>query len=155
MSFPVAITPYRDEDLVAVAQIWWQGWSPSPGEPDERPPSLLADMIERIPRELATRWSLFVATTDGTVVGMLAFTREEKYLDELFVAETRRGHGIGKALLDFTKTQLPEGFWLRTNIENDGARRFYAREGLVHVEDRPHPRFPERVTSVYEWKPRG
>ena len=148
----VAIRPYRDEDLVAVAQIWWQGWHPLPGAPDERPPSLLAEMMERIPRELATRWTLFVATIDNTVVGMLAFTRAEKYLDELFVAETHRGQGIGKALLDFTKAQLPTGFWLRTNIENDGARRFYMREGLAHVEDKPHPRFPDNITSIYEWR---
>jgi len=152
---PVAIRPYRDEDLTAVAQIWWQGWRPLPGAPDERPPSLLADMTERIPRELATRWDLFVATIDETVVGMLAFTRAEKYLDELFIAETHRGRGIGKALLDFTKAELPAGFWLRTNIGNGGARRFYAREGLAHVEDKPHPGHPENMTSIYEWRPRG
>ncbi len=149
----VAIRAYRDEDLAAVAQIWWQGWSPPPGGADERPPGLLKELMERIPRERATRWELFVAADADTVVGMLAFTRSEKYLDELFIAETRRGQGIGKILLDFTKAQMSDGFWLRTNLENEGARRFYRREGLLHVADIPHPRFPERIMSRYEWTP--
>ena len=68
------------------------------------------------------------------------------------VALNSQRQGIGKALLDFTKAQLPTGFWLRTNIENDGARRFYMREGLAHVEDKPHPRFPDNITSIYEWR---
>jgi len=153
MSVEVAIRPYRDEDLAAVAQIWWQGWRPSPAEPDERPPSLLADMMERIPRELATRWSLFVATNGETVVGMLAFTRTEKYLDELFIAENRRGQGVGKLLLDFAKVEMRDGFWLRTNVENEGAHRVYVREGLVYVEDKPHPRHSEHMHSIYEWRP--
>lgn len=153
MNAPVAIRPYRDEDLAVVARIWWEGWRPVPGEPDARPPHLLAELAERIPRELATRWSLYVATRGRDVVGMLAFTRAEKYLDELYVTESCCGQGIGKLLLDFAKAQLPTGFWLRTNVENLGARRFYAREGLAYVEDKPHPRHPDHIQSIYEWRP--
>ena len=152
MSSAVAIRRYRDTDLTAVAQIWFEGWEPAPGQAGERPPALLAELTARIPRELATRWDIYVATRDDKVVGMLAFTRAERYLDELYVGEGERGRGVGKRLLDFAKEELTDGFWLRTGIQNERARRFYRREGLSHSGDKPHPRFPERMTAIYAWK---
>jgi len=55
------------------------------------------------------------------------------FMKELFVSERFRGHGIGKALLSFLARHcIAEGFEridFTTDIENDGAVRFYEREG--------------------------
>ena len=70
---------------------------------------------------------------------------------DVFVASGFQGHGIGKQLLDFAKTERSHGFWLTTLAENVGARRFYEREGLKHIKTRPHRRPGYRVAH-YQWQ---
>lgn len=73
----------------------------------------------------------YVYEADGQVVGWLHIAPGE--LDHLYCRRGFTGRGIGKALLDYAKTQLPGGFFLYTFQVNEGAWRFYAREGLVEV----------------------
>ncbi|MEM8742792.1 MAG: GNAT family N-acetyltransferase, partial [Pseudomonadota bacterium] len=40
------------------------------------------------------------------------------------------GQGHGRALLDAVKTRRPDGFYLWCFEPNDGAQRFYRREGM-------------------------
>lgn len=51
----------------------------------------------------------------------------------LYLVPAARGRGIGKALLDRVKAEEPE-IVLWTFQANVGARRFYAREGFVEIE---------------------
>ena len=64
------------------------------------------------------------------VVGFLAFDPESVTITALYV-ETP-GQGFGKALMDRAKTQS-DMLSLWTFQANDGARRFYAREGFWEV----------------------
>ncbi len=98
-------------------------------------------------------WSLFAAEEDGTIAGMIAIKRADNHLDQIFVANDRRSQGIGKAMLDFVKAEMPGGFWLRTHALNIDGHRFYAREGMIHTRMEPHPRFPENIVRIYAWKP--
>lgn len=149
----IEIRPYRESDHADVARIWHAGWQdPVAGpQPPNIPANLLEELSTRIPRELNAGWTLFVATGDERVVGMLAVKLADKHLDQLFVDPSFRSCGIGKQLLDFTKAQLCDGFWLRTHVGNLRARKFYEREGLTHVEDKPHPRQPEVMNAIYRW----
>lgn len=74
----------------------------------------------------------WVAERDGRVVGYTVVTGE--WLDDLFLAPGETGHGIGAALLDVVKSELPDGFCLWVFESNGGARRFYRRHGLVELE---------------------
>jgi GNAT superfamily N-acetyltransferase len=84
---------------------------------------------------------------------MMALFPAEPRLDQLFVEETLRSHGIGKRLLEHAKARMPGGYQLRTHSLNTNAQRFYAREGMRHLRDEPHPRHPEELFSVFEWRP--
>ena len=77
----------------------------------------------------STGW---VAERDGSVVGYLVLT--DDWLDDLFLAPGETGHGVGAALLDVAKTELPGGFQLWVFASNLGARRFYERHGLIMLE---------------------
>lgn len=148
----VGIRPYRDADHAEVARVWYESalssWS------GEVRPNLHEELFDRIPRELANGgWSLFVATESESIVGMLALEPMERCLRQLFVDPKFQNRGIGKALLDFAKAEMPSGFWLTTSAENSGAKRFYSREGLFHRYDGPHPDHPASLHSTYDWSP--
>ena len=74
----------------------------------------------------------WVAEVEGRVVGYLVLT--DDWVDDLFLLPEATGHGIGTALLDLAKAQRPDGFRLWAFETNTGARRFYARHGLVELE---------------------
>lgn len=66
---------------------------------------------------------------------LLAFlVVEGDWLESLYVAPEAAGEGIGTALLDVAKGLRPGGLCLWVFESNTGARRFYARHGLVELE---------------------
>lgn len=86
----------------------------------------------------------------GRVVGFLA--REEGNVHALYLPAEKRGQGIGKALLDRAKTEVPM-IELWTFQANVGARAFYAREGFVEVESTDGTDNDEKLPDVrLVWK---
>jgi putative acetyltransferase len=65
------------------------------------------------------------------VIGFVTFNRYSHYLDQLAVAVSRFGTGLATALLDFAKSQSPQGLELHVNQDNTRAVRFYEREQFV------------------------
>jgi GNAT superfamily N-acetyltransferase len=148
----VAIRPYRDEDRDATARLWLASWR-STGlavalkfSEDE----LYTLNYERIPRELATGWAIYLGWDDDRLVGFLALKPVTRCLDQLFVLPEAQGAGVGPALLDFAKHQLPKGLWLRTADENRRACAFYEREGCRRGETQTHPSLGH-TTVTYRW----
>ena len=66
------------------------------------------------------------------IAGFLA--REGAYVSALYVAAPWRGQGFGKRLVDDAKALSPGLLWLWTFQANDGARRFWQREGFREAE---------------------
>ncbi|THD36983.1 MAG: GNAT family N-acetyltransferase [Sphingomonas sp.] len=109
-------------------------------------------MRERLAADLAKPdWTLTVAETAGTVIGMLA-THPGK-LDQIFLDPDWKGRGVGKALFAEAKRLMPGGFTLWTQEANARARAFYERRGMVHESTGPHPEKPERIVAHYRWSP--
>ena len=69
--------------------------------------------------------SFGISTSAGAVVGKL---------DDVFVVASRRGKGMGGAMIAALKAELHEMGCARldtaVHVRNDGARRFYARLGF-------------------------
>lgn len=82
---------------------------------------------------------------DNQLHGFLALDGEE--VNSLYIRSASQGLGIGKALLDHAKDQAGR-LELWTFQANDGARRFYAREGFAEVEMTDGARNDENLPDV-------
>jgi GNAT superfamily N-acetyltransferase len=148
----IEIRPYRDADRDATALLWMASWR-STGltvalEPAEA--ELYALSHQRIVCEIATGWVVHLAWDGGRLVGFLVLKPQAGCLDQIFVLPEEQGRGIGRALLDFAKRELPHGMWLRTAAANTRARRFYERNGLTATETDTHPVLGH-ATIIYRW----
>ena len=74
----------------------------------------------------------WLALEADEVLGYALFT--DSWLDHLFIRPDRLGDGIGLLLLDVVKSLRPEGFCLWVFEQNERARSFYLRHGLVDLE---------------------
>lgn len=142
------IKPYEPIHRDMTAALWLASWH-STGVRIARA-TTYDELAARIPVEIAAQWSAFLAWEGDTLVGLLALKPATSCLDQIFILPEAQGRGIGAALLDFAKRQLPGGMWLGTAAENTGARRFYERHGFRLSETGTHPRLGYPVVT-YRW----
>ena len=151
MTMP-AIRPARSDEYDEVARVWMESWvSTGFGTASDL---LLAQLRARVPLEVANGWSLHVADDDGRLVAMLAFHVPKKHLDQVFVAPEYHGRGIGRSLLAFARSHMPEEMWLRCVRENEKAWRWYEREGFVFENEDISP-ITGHTMKCYRWKKEG
>ena len=147
-SCPV-VRPARPDEYDEVARIWMDSWV-STGL-DTASDTLLSKLRARVTQEVENGWNLFVADDGGRLEAMLAIHAPKKYLDMLFVAPEHQGRSVGRQLLAFTRTLLPDEIWLRCVRENEKAWRWYEREGFVFEREAPEPAIG-RMMKYYRWK---
>lgn len=138
----------RPEEYDEIARVWMLGWQ-STGL--THPKDLTYQQLKvRLRAYASTHWDLYIADMNGKVAGMLALVRAEAKLDQLFLHPDFQGQGIGQALLDYAKQELPKGMWLSTAIRNTRAIRFYERAGFVFDHIVPRPEW-DRDDAIYRW----
>ncbi|CCD98242.1 GNAT family N-acetyltransferase [Bradyrhizobium sp. STM 3809] len=139
----------RPDEYDAIAKIWMESWCSTGLEsPSEK---LLTYLRERVPREVAGGWSLYVADDGGALAAMLAVNIERLYLDQLMIAPAYQGRSLGRRLLAFTRDMLPDEIWLRCAEGNAKAWRWYEREGFVLEKTEADP-VHGRMMKYYRWK---
>jgi ribosomal protein S18 acetylase RimI-like enzyme len=143
------IRPARADEYDEVGRVWMESWV-STGL-DEASNFLLAQLRARVRREVEQGWSLFVADNGGTLAAMLALHLPQLYLDQLFVAPAYQGRSLGRQLLAFTRTHLPDEIHLRCVRENEKAWRWYEREGFLFEKEQVDP-MTGFVMKYYRWK---
>jgi ribosomal protein S18 acetylase RimI-like enzyme len=146
---PLIIRPARPDEYDEIARVWMNSWV-STGLA-EASPFLLANLRARVRHEIERGWSLYVADEGGTLAAMLALHMPNRYLDQLFVAPEYQGQNLGRQLLAFTRSQLPDEIWLRCVRENEKAWRWYEREGFVFEKEAVEP-MNGFVMKYYRWK---
>jgi len=151
MSVPLIRLAHPNE-FDEVARVWMESWV-STGLEDASN-YLLASLRARLRREIENGWSLFVAEDRGTIAAMLALHRSKRYLEQLFVAPAHQGRSLGKQLLAFTRTQLPDEICLRCVRENEKAWRWYEREGFLFEKEERNP-ITGFMMKHYRWKKEG
>ena len=149
---PIIIRSARPEEYDEVARVWMNSWVSTGLEQASN--FLLANLRARVRHEIEKGWSLFVAEDRGALAAMLALHLGDKYLDQLFVAPGYQGKSLGRMLLAFTRTQLPDEIWLRCVRENEKAWRWYEREGFVFEKEEVEP-MTGFVMKHYRWKKEG
>jgi len=93
-----------------------------------------------------------IAEAGGRTLGFVAVDGEG-FVASLYLAAAARGRGIGRALLDAAKARHPEGLLLWAFVANDGALRFYAREGFVEVARTAGENEEGLPDVMLRWKP--
>ena len=146
------IRPARPDEYNEVARVWMNSWvSTALAEASE---FLLANLRARVRHEIEQGWTLFVADDRGTLAAMLALHLPKRYLDQLFVAPEYQGKSLGRQLLAFTRTHLPDEICLRCVRENEKAWRWYEREGFVFEQEQVEPATGFRM-KYYRWTKKG
>jgi len=143
------IRPARTDEYDEIARVWMESWV-STGLA-EASNFLLANLRARVRREIEDGWTLFAADDNGTIAAMLALHLPKLYLDQLFVAPAYQGRSLGRQLLAFTRTQLPDEMYLRCVRENEKAWRWYEREGFVFEKEDISP-VTGFTMKCYRWK---
>jgi GNAT superfamily N-acetyltransferase len=139
------------EEYDEIARVWMESWvSTGLSEPSE---FLLANLRARIRREIDDGWSLFVADDRGMIAAMLALHLPKLYLDQLFVAPAHQGRSLGRQLLAFARTQMPDEMYLRCARGNEKAWRWYEREGFVFEKEEINP-MNGLMMKYYRWRKR-
>jgi GNAT superfamily N-acetyltransferase len=144
-----ALRAARADDAAACAAVF-NAWVDAT---DWMPRVHPADDVERHYREhVLAVCEVTVAEAGGAVVGFLALDGEG-FVAGFYLAPEVRGRGLGTALLGEAKARRPGGLTLWTFVANEGARRFYAREGFVEVR-RSEGENEEGLPDVLlAWKP--
>lgn len=146
---PPMIRPACAAEYDEIARVWMRSWvSTGLAEASD---FLLANLRARVRHEIEKGWSLFVADDNGRLAAMLALHLPDLYLDQLFVAPEYQGQSLGRALLAFTRQQMPREIYLRCVRENEKAWRWYEREGFVFEKQAVEP-VTGYMMKYYRWK---
>ena len=106
---------------------------------------------EWVRRELVPTHEVWVAEEGGEVVGFAALAGD--LLGHLYVHPSAQNRGIGTALLVLVKAERPDGFRFWVFQRNEGARRFYERNGcrVVKLTD-GRGNEEKEPDALYEWR---
>ena len=148
MTDPI-IRSARAEEYDEIARVWMESWVSTGLE--EASNFLLTNLRARVRREIENGWSLFVADDRGAIAAILALHLPKLYLDQLFVAPAWQGRSLGRKLLAFTRTQMPDEIYLRCVRENEKAWRWYEREGFVFENEQVEP-VNGFTMKYYRWR---
>ena len=113
-----------------------------PRIPDEDRPLLGGWFLDRA--------EIWVAEDDARIVGFMGVDGTE--LSHLYVEPLAQNHGVGTRLLERAKKLRPQRLELWVFQKNDGARRFYERQGfrLVRLTDGA-TNMEREPDALYEW----
>ena len=143
------IRPARADEYDEIARIWMESWV-STGLA-EASNFLLANLRARIRKEIEDGWSLYVMEDGSTLAAMLALQLPRLELDQIFVAPGYQGRSLGRKLLAFTRTQLPDEIQLRCAEGNVKAWRWYEREGFLYEKQEISP-VTGLMMKYYRWR---
>lgn len=90
----------------------------------------------------------YVAEENGELVGFISLI--DSYIGGLFIAPTKQGRGIGTRLIEQVKIENKQ---LRVGVfnKNEGARRFYERNGFKYLSEEVQMETREIViTMIFE-----
>lgn len=146
MSSATLIRPAVPDDLDELVEVYTSARAAAPMPPPVHGVEAIRDWLGVKLLSPAPEDVVWVAEVDGAVVAYVAFTRT--WLDDLYVAPTSQGAGLGTALLDMVKSLRTGGFSLWVFESNLPARAFYAARGLVEREHTDGSENEERTPDL-------
>ena len=136
-AYPPLLRPATDADCASVARVWRRAWcSANPSAASVAPPD---HWEARVRAEFGPPCVALVRAAGAEVTAFLVLDVARAYLHQLFVDPCMQGQGVGGELLRQVHRLCPGGWTLHVATGNHGARRFYARQGLVEELVDTHP----------------
>ena len=136
----------RPDELPDIAVLWGASWE-SIGISNEHDLSGQA-LIDHLRREVADSWDLYVYEEAAALLAMLAIVPDRNNLSQIFVAPSAQSRGLGKQLLQFAKTLMPQEIHLNTQSENTRALRWYLKEGFEITGTRFNETYQREVIDM-------
>lgn len=146
----VTIRPYQPDDLEDTVQLWYQTWHQT--FPHLQHPQPYSTWKARFHNDLVVQGSVWIAELENWIVGFVVVTKNNQYLDQLFVHTDYHNRGIGSALLNKAKEICPQGLTLCTLQQNMQARAFYERHGFK-VSKLSINKINGQPNVIYYWVP--
>lgn len=120
------IRPYQAADIEPLLTLWWDSWHSS-----------ASFLHHKQHSEWRSRWQdilknhiVVVIESNGDLLGFAALNNNSE-LSQIFVAPNAKRQGIGRTLFNWAVSVCPDGFTLKTLVENSEARAFYISRGMV------------------------
>lgn len=110
------------------------------------------DDVERWITGLLGRATAWIAEREDFPIGIAVV--DAGFLDQLYLSPGETGQGLGLALLNRAKEASRGGLKLYVFQRNEGARRFYEREGFVVISASDGSENEEREPDLLlQWHP--
>lgn len=141
----------QPEELEAVIQLWHETCRDTYDFIQLEQEYDLASRRDFFGANIATRCAIWVARSEGELVGFLAL--EKSYIDRLYIHPRAQRRGAGEALIEKARQLSPAGLELHTHQKNEKARCFYEKQGFRAARFGISPP-PESEPDVeYHWRP--
>ena len=137
------IRPLKPSDIADIMQLHRElGWNPAFKADGSTLKQRLEALItgENALLLVAEHKRKVVGYIHGEIVTYLLFAGREMLVSELFVMESARGHGVGKALLSAIESEAVKQKCFRISVLNSRERESYKRGFYPSLgyEERPH-----------------
>jgi putative acetyltransferase len=129
----------RGDDLAPLADLWvasWQAVMPTIDFSARR--EWFFTYLEDIERQGGATLSAFDA--EDRLAGFMLLDPLQRVLEQLCIAPSRFGSGLGGFLLDHAKNLCRTGLSLDVNADNPRALRFYEKHGFLRIASGINPR---------------
>jgi GNAT superfamily N-acetyltransferase len=139
----IMIRPLKPSDIANIMQLHRElGWNPAFKADGSTLKQRLEALItgENALLLVAEFQDKVVGYIHGEIVTYLLFAGREMLVSELFVMESARGQGVGKALLSAIESQAVTQKCFRISVLNSRERESYKRGFYPSIgyEERPH-----------------
>jgi len=139
----IMIRPLKPSDIASIMQLHRElGWNPAFKADGSTLKQRLEALItgENALLLVAEFQDKVVGYIHGEIVTYLLFAGREMLVSELFVMESARGQGVGKALLSAIESQAVTQKCFRISVLNSRERESYKRGFYPSIgyEERPH-----------------
>jgi ribosomal protein S18 acetylase RimI-like enzyme len=143
------IREYRQEDFDAVTILWRVAREKLLPEGQTDTGHHFYEDRDYFRNQILKKDCIWVVELDHRPVAFMAM--EKEFIDQLYVHPRYQHRGIGKALLEFARSQSPGHIWLYTLQSNVNARAFYEKNGFIAEKFGFSPP-PENEPDVeYHW----
>lgn len=143
------IRPYHEKDFEIIVKFWFEATQIATPELSKRMNYEFQGAREYFKNFVVPANQMWVYELNQQPVGFIGLQND--FIDRLYVNPQFHRQGIGKALLEFSKTLSPNHLWLYTHQANFHARSFYEKNNFIAEKFSISPAPESEPDIEYHW----